>query len=376
MTDIKSSIIYVNIHSLVPNLSVDKKLFLSSYMGLGFSLAMIDGKIFKSELQIIIDSIPKSIDLNELQKESLVELNLAQINSDKELMSMVPTYIKYISNFLSYKNRLKVLKTLYRIAFSDGDFSEHEAKLINLIAIKFNVYAEDLEEVKQQVETNLESEGKDELITNVLKLPKKVTQIKRKISFEFLDTDTIYKLGKSLNNSQLLFFVKRICSHNDLKSEDHLLITAYLGCLFIIAYSDGLIHENEMLYIKKEFAKLYSLDDESMKALIDLNIYVIEKEAKHSTSFLNGNKELKNVYSNYIDILKKSLMPSDANQFLLTCFNVANADGNVLKVEIEAINFLINQFEISEVILNDIKARVAPLTGSMDEVQASQNWEV
>ena len=93
---IKNSQLYIETEKICPDIAEKHKLFLTSYFGLTLSVAFSDGKIFKSELQYIEDTIPKGIDIDDKIKTKLVEVNISSSLLSGGFSTILPHYIHYL----------------------------------------------------------------------------------------------------------------------------------------------------------------------------------------------------------------------------------------------------------------------------------------
>ena len=137
---------YVN--SSLNSKSVDHKRFVEIMVHILIHIAKADGKISQTETQMIRQFFISQLNFSGAQIEWLNDI----IETAKRSTSDIQSLASEFTTQFGYESQLMLLNMVYNVAYSDGEFHQAEAKLIDQLAILLKVSAFDHQRIKMAFE--------------------------------------------------------------------------------------------------------------------------------------------------------------------------------------------------------------------------------
>jgi len=111
-------------------------------------LAKIDLSLDEKEWLIIVETLNKNFNLPAETLEELVRLANEQLQEATDLFQ----FTQLVNEHFSYKEKLSLLETMWRVAFADGHLDRYEDYLIRKVAGLIHVPHSDFIKTKHQRE--------------------------------------------------------------------------------------------------------------------------------------------------------------------------------------------------------------------------------
>ena len=137
---------YVN--SSLNSKSVDHKRFVEIMVHILIHIAKADGKISQTETQMIRQFFISQLNFSGAQIEWLNDIIETAKSSTSDIQSLASEF----TTQFGYESQLMLLNMVYNVAYSDGEFHQAEAKLIDQLAILLKVSAFDHQRIKMAFE--------------------------------------------------------------------------------------------------------------------------------------------------------------------------------------------------------------------------------
>ena len=101
---------------------------------------VIDGNLDDQELQSISQTLCEILDLTEAQVDELIALSREEVAEATSLYQ----FTREINNHFDLEGKMKLLTSMWRVAYADGHLDKHEEGIIRRVAdllhIRHNVY--------------------------------------------------------------------------------------------------------------------------------------------------------------------------------------------------------------------------------------------
>ena len=116
-------------------------------------MSNIDGEFSESERECIISILKKDYDLTDENAIALIEASNEQLKGSIDLWQ----YTNLINQNYSMEEKIRIIETVWRIAYTDGQLDKHEDYLVHKLAKLLRLNHRQLIEAKLKVK-NLMSE--------------------------------------------------------------------------------------------------------------------------------------------------------------------------------------------------------------------------
>jgi uncharacterized tellurite resistance protein B-like protein len=362
---IQDTELYENTSEICSSFSEHQRLYLTNYFGLTIAVSLADAKVYKSEIDYINNSLPKSLKIEQDIKNSLVELNVSHAVLAKGYSTALPHFVKYLDQNMDEEAKLKVIRLLFNLSLADGEMNPLENQLITNLSKRFSISEDKISAIRTHCKKSaLSAEMKENIEVEFLKNIRNVyTQSSiHKKDLTVVTPEVMQAQMKIFKENPICFFIKKICKN--LPESDLLFITSYLGLTFALISSDGEIHEKEVNYIKHEFSCWFEFNPKTIDMLIDLNIYI--SETKRLDYNLNDH---------YIDLLCLFLNIDEKINFTKILMNLAATDSHLSPFELMIIDKTTKKFNFKENQVKDIKEKALGLDGSYKIIRSSSIWK-
>ena len=137
---------YVN--SSLNTKSGEHKRFVEIMVHILIHIAKADGKVSQSETQMIRQFFIAQLNFSGAQIEWLNDI----ITSAKSSTDDIQLLAKEFNSQFGYESQLMLLNMVYNVAYSDGEFHESEARLIDRLAVLLTISAFDHQRIKMAFE--------------------------------------------------------------------------------------------------------------------------------------------------------------------------------------------------------------------------------
>lgn len=366
VTEIENTAVFLATKEICPDYSEAQQLMLTSYLGLTISLATADSKIFQSEIDFIVKSLPKNLKLSDNEKDALVQMNVMQATFGQGYSVTTPYFCEYLKTNMNAESKANLVKLLFKLCYIDGDFSDSEKEMIKTIFKRLGATQEMVNAAKEEVSKFTKSFSEEDRGTEVTftKTLLKVTQKpQHKRYLRTVKKREIVGQLERVKKSPLYPYVERLSEQVD--EMDLLFITCYLSVGFTIIGADDDIHEKEVAYLRSQFREFYELRGKFVDSYINTCIYLCEQKRFDQESL-----------DDYIFILSRFFDKEERKRFALVLFNLADSDDEVSPLEMVVIEKILEHFEIEDEEAESIKDSALGIDGSFRIMRAASAWDM
>jgi uncharacterized tellurite resistance protein B-like protein len=114
-------------------------------------MSNIDGEFSESERESIISVLKESYDLSDEDAIALIEASSEQLKGSIDLWQ----FTNLINQNYSIEEKLRIIETVWRIAYTDGKLDKHEDYLVHKLAKLLRLTHKELIEAKLKVKESM-----------------------------------------------------------------------------------------------------------------------------------------------------------------------------------------------------------------------------
>jgi uncharacterized tellurite resistance protein B-like protein len=115
-------------------------------------MSNIDGEFSESERESIISVLKKNYDLSDEDAIALIEASSEEVKGSIDLWQ----FTNLINQNYSMEEKLRIIETVWRIAYTDGKLDKHEDYLVHKLAKLLRLTHKQLIEAKLKVKESME----------------------------------------------------------------------------------------------------------------------------------------------------------------------------------------------------------------------------